>query len=41
MKSKEEIASGEGTDLVSIVVRKLSIQLNGPEDIVIRQGEES
>ena len=37
----DQINNGQGTDLVSIVVRKLEIQLNGPEDIIIKQGDES
>ena len=36
----ENLQNGQGTDLVSIVVRKLLIQLNGPEDVIVRQGEE-
>lgn len=40
-KNSSNLQNGEGTDMISIVVRKLQIQLNGPEDIIIKQGDET
>ncbi len=38
--SKDNLSNGQGTDMVSIVVRKLEISLKGPEDIIIKQDDE-
>lgn len=36
---KSGIKDGEGSDFVSLFVRRLLIQLNNPEEIVFRQGD--